>query len=348
MSLLISDFDYPLPPERIAQHPLAERDASRLLLLVDGVISQDSFRNIGRYVEPGSLLVFNDTRVIRARLIFHKPSGAPIEIFCLEPLGPVSEIQAAFRQQGGCSWKCLVGNVKRWKSGDLTMAFEAPDRATGMLLATLDGALDDGCFRVTFRWSPPEKTFSEVLEKAGLVPLPPYIHRKTEEADTTRYQTIFAEHDGSVAAPTAGLHFSKAIMDQLRDNGCEFAKVTLHVGVGTFRPVTTPAIEEHVMHAEKIVVSLETLDQLIGNAGRAVIAVGTTSARTLESLYWTGLRLIKNAHSGTPCVGQWDPYRGEFDDRTPALDALQALRDYLVKNELRSFSGETQDRKSVV
>jgi S-adenosylmethionine:tRNA ribosyltransferase-isomerase len=339
--MLISDYNYPLPPGLIAQHPLADRDGSRLLVMRNGSISGDVFRNIGNHLPPGSLLVFNDTRVIRARLIFRKTSGASIEIFLIEPLAPESELQQAFLQRKQATWKCLVGNVKRWKEGLLRKEVQHSNSGLVTLMAALDGPLEDGCFSVTFTWDPPEKSFAEMVSLAGLVPLPPYITRDTDDDDTLRYQTIYAENDGSVAAPTAGLHFTDQLMKSLEKLGIGFAKVTLHVGIGTFRPVTRPEVKDHLMHSEKIVVTRETLQRLLKHGDNPVIAVGTTAARTLESLYWAGTKLIGSEYSGPVTVEQWDPYAPDQQSGISVAEAIEAILHFLDLNHLPAYTGET-------
>lgn len=337
----IQDFDYPLPEERIAQFPLSERDESRLLILRNGIISQSRFSEISRFIPPESLLVFNDTKVIRARLIFKKNTGAHIEIFCLEPLAPVTEVEAVFREKASCVWKCLIGNVKRWRSGLLQMELEGMS-GPGILYAERGSNLGDGGFAITFRWEPPEMTFSEVLDAAGTVPLPPYIHRQTVPDDAGRYQTIYARHEGSVAAPTAGLHFTDRVMKNIEQLGCRFAKVTLHVGVGTFRPVSSPTLQEHIMHSEKIIVSRQTIAGLISGRNRPVIAVGTTSARTLESLFWLGVKILKGETGDNFHIMQWDPYQVPGSGLITRDESLTALLHYLDQNRLDELHGETQ------
>ncbi len=339
--LSITDFDYLLPPEQIAQFPLENRDASRLLVCKDSVITEDLFSGIGNYLPEKSLLVFNDTRVIRARLIFAKETGATIEIFCLEPIAPVKEMQAAFAQKELCTWSCLVGNLKRWKEGRLVKHFEIEGEHFS-LFAEKKEALGDGCFAIEFHWEPANLAFSTVLERAGLVPLPPYINRASSETDHSRYQTIFAHYEGSVAAPTAGLHFTESVLEELRKKEISAEKVTLHVGLGTFRPVSAPDISQHIMHSEKIIVQPELIRQLAVNTTRPVVAVGTTSARTLESLYWLGVKLIVDGDGLHPEISQWDPYEERFSTGIPRQEALSALLDYLERKGMSEYSGSTQ------
>ncbi len=340
-AIRIADFHYPLPDDLIAQFPLAERDASKLLVNNPEGITQDVFSNIDRYLPSQSLLVFNDTRVIRARLLFSKINGARIEIFCLEPLLPVTAIGEAFTVKSGATWKCLVGNLKRWKTGLLKM--ECSDRESQYsLFAAYGGECGDGSHSVAFHWEPAGKTFSEILGVAGLIPLPPYIHRPTTPEDAERYQTIFASPEGSVAAPTAGLHFTGSVLDKLSRKGITTASVTLHVGVGTFKPVSAEKISDHIMHHERIIVSRDTIRTLLQNLGKPLIAVGTTSARTLESLYWSGVKVLRSGGNENPYVSQWDPYQEADGITITAEKALEALIAFLDARELNEYSGETQ------
>jgi S-adenosylmethionine:tRNA ribosyltransferase-isomerase len=340
-ALRIQDFDYSLPTEQIAQFPLTLRDASRLLIYRDGRINEDVFSNIGQHLPDNSLLFFNNTRVIRARLFFKKPTGGQVEIFCLEPLTPTREIQEAFHQQTTSTWKCLVGNLKRWKSGTLGMECSIEGQVYQLQAEKVRDA-GDGCFEIAFHWDPPEMTFSEILDLMGHIPLPPYINRKAVPSDNERYQTIYAVHEGSVAAPTAGLHFTDEVLGRLHSKGIETGNVTLHVGVGTFRPVAAEHIRDHLMHQERIIVSRTTIERLLDSLHRPVFAVGTTSARTLESLYWLGVRLIRERTGDHPFVLQWDPYQQASTATIPVQPALEALLRYLDENDLDAFSGETQ------
>ncbi len=337
----ITEYNYLLPPGRIAQFPLPERDESKLLICKQGHISEDIFSNIPQHLPENSLLVFNDTRVIRARLIFTKPTGAQIEIFCLEPIAPTSEIQAAFHQQTSSTWKCLVGNLKRWKTGILVHE-TMHEGIKNQLFAERISDFMDGSFEIAFSWNPPERSFSEMLGFTGLIPLPPYIHRPTESLDANRYQTVYAAHEGSVAAPTAGLHFTDSLLQRMLQKGIECEKVTLHVGIGTFRPVSVDNLSDHVMHHEKIVISRKTIARLINNLNRPVFAVGTTSARTLESLYWLGVRMIREGHGPHHVVEQWYPYQQGQSDHITVLQSLETMQAYLEKHNLEEYSGQTQ------
>ena len=336
----IRDYNYVLPPERIAQHPLAGRDESRLLTVRGGIIGEDLFLNIGRHLSSGTLMVFNDTKVIRARMIFSKSTGATIEVFCLEPISPPALLQA-FQQGSPVSWKCLIGNVKRWKEDSLVKTYR--EGKTGITLAARKKEdLGDGCFAVEFQWTPVDFSFSQVLQAMGLVPLPPYIQRPAEESDRERYQTIYAREEGSVAAPTAGLHFTGQILDNLRSRGIRFETVTLHVGIGTFRPVASPDVSRHIMHGERISVPLQVIRNLGDAPDRPRIAVGTTSVRTMETLYWLGVKILTGSKEPRPEIRQWDPYDPAMVQDIPAGDSLHALADYLEKNQMTGYSGNTE------
>ncbi len=337
----ITDYNYSLPADRIAQFPLKERDGSKLLIHHQGRISEDIFSNVADYLSENSLLVFNDTKVIRARIYFSTPTGARVEIFCLEPVLPGPEIQAAFHQTGASTWKCLVGNLKRWKTGILVNEI-IRDGGVNRLYAERISTDPEGNCLIAFRWDPPSKSFAEILDLAGLIPLPPYIHRPTESSDAQRYQTIYAANDGSVAAPTAGLHFTGPLLEKIAQKGIDCVKVTLHVGIGTFRPVSAEQIGDHVMHHEKLVVSRKTIEHLLKNPDRPVFAVGTTSARTLESLYWLGVRLIREGSGMPGAIPQWYPYQPEHADAIPVKHSLEALLHHLERNQLDEYSGETQ------
>ncbi len=337
----LKDFNYHLPRERIAQFPLEYRDASKLLICSDNTITEDIFSNVAHYIHWQSLLVFNDTKVIRARLIFSKKTGATIEIFCLDPLAPTREVSDEFQQTTGCTWKCLIGNVKRWK-GELLEKEFIHMGGKYLLFAQRKEYLGDGCYAVAFHWEPKNKPFLELLEYAGLVPLPPYITRASGDLDVLRYQTIYAQNEGSVAAPTAGLHFTEKILSTLKQKRCLFENITLHVGVGTFRPVSSPDISKHIMHGEKIHVNKKTIISILNNLGKPLIAIGTTSVRTLESLYWSGVRLLIDGAEIHPEAGQWDPYLDRYDQNISVRKALTTLVEYLDSKKLTSYSGSTQ------
>ncbi len=291
----IEAFDYPLPDDRIARYPLARRDHSKLLVSSAGIITADAFYSIGKHLPKNALLVSNETKVIQARLHFQKPGGAQIELFCLEPLAEIADFQLAFSQPSPVVWKCLAGNSKRWKSGLLHKELEIDGRKTAFTANRIEKKADYSL--VEFSWDRQGISFAEILNAFGEVPLPPYLNRKAEDSDKSNYQTVFAKYDGSVAAPTAGLHFTGELLHKLKNEGFDFAQLTLHVGAGTFKPVSTATIGEHQMHDEKIVVSLNLLEQLIKALDRPIIAIGTTSMRTLESLYWIGCMLKRIQHN---------------------------------------------------
>ena len=336
-SINIADYNYELPADRIAQKPLDKRDASKLLVFAGGLISDKQFSGIDSLVPEGSTLVFNDTKVVRARLMFTKSTGGMIEIFCLEPLSPSTDLQIAFSQKSACRWNCLVGNSKKWKNEILV---KYVDDKGSWLKAERKASLGDGCFEIMFSWAP-GLSFSEVLMAAGKVPLPPYIMREPADDDTDRYQTVYARYEGSVAAPTAGLHFTKDILNRLKARQCAEMKVTLHVGLGTFRPVNVPDIRDHTMHRESISVKLFTLKVLKNRLDKPIIAVGTTSARTLESLYWLGVKAIANPHAETLTTDQWDPYEMNSEGLPSAEESLDALISYLENRGLDNYHGST-------
>jgi len=333
--LSIKDFTYQLPEDKIAFHPLAERDSSKLLVYYDGVIEESVYRNIADYIPDNSLLVFNNTKVVEARLLFQKQSGGVIEIFCLEPHEQYTDITSAMLQSQKILWKCLIGGASKWKHG---LVLEKDIDSSGLNLQCRFIERRTDCFVVELSWNSP-LSFAEVLHKVGAIPLPPYIKRNAEAEDSERYQTIYARHDGSVAAPTAGLHFTPAIFEKLKEKNIQTDFVTLHVGAGTFKPVKAGTMEEHEMHAEFIDVSIELIENLIKNLNNTIIAVGTTSLRTIESLYWLGVKKsgVGSQESG---VSQWEPY--ETDTNISVKDALIALLDWMKKNNLRRLITKTQ------
>ena len=332
----IVEYDYPLPDERIAKYPLAQRDSSKLLLYNKGVVSEDMFRNLPAYIPAGSLMVFNNTKVIQARLRFRKETGAQIEVFCLEPETP-SDYQQIFLETQQCEWSCLVGNSARWKSGTLSQDFVV--NGTNVTL-TAERISSGAVNKVRFMWSG-GCSFAELLEVAGELPIPPYLNRKTEDSDKNSYQTVYSKVKGSVAAPTAGLHFTPEVMQALSANNVELAEVTLHVGAGTFKPVKSDSIGEHEMHEEYIEVSVALLKKLISAGGKAV-AVGTTSVRTLESLYFLGELVHNNPQLPMEQlhVSQWQPY--ETQHTLSTVESLAALVDYLEKRGEERLHSHTQ------
>ncbi len=341
-SIRIADYDYPLPDERIAKYPKAERDASKLLLYRDGSIEEDVFYSLPQHLPAGALMVFNNTKVIRARLHFHKSTGALIEIFCLEPHTP-ADYQLSFAQKGSVTWTCLIGNMKKWKEGALTCEVSVGGKPVA-LTATRLGVSGTG-HEVRFEWNDATITFSEVLEAIGELPIPPYLNRDTEEQDLKTYQTVYSKIKGSVAAPTAGLHFTERVLKELDERGIERNEVTLHVGAGTFKPVKSEEIADHAMHSEWIAVRRKTIERLIAHGGEC-IAVGTTSVRTLESLYYIGVLLSRNpdATEEELRVPQWLPYEyaAEEGGKLTTLEALSAILEYLNRNGLEVLRTATQ------
>lgn len=323
--IYIADYNYPLPDERIAKYPLPERDHSKLLVYRDGQVSEDHFYNVGDYIAPHSLLVYNNTRVIQARLEFHKPTGARIEVFCLEPLAP-HDYQLSLGSTTGCTWKCMVGNVKKWHDEAIEL------KAGNFTLRAYKEQTLGNTFAVRFEWSEENVSFAEILDAAGELPIPPYLNRKTEESDLRTYQTVYSRIKGSVAAPTAGLHFTDRVLDDLHQRGIETEEVTLHVGAGTFLPVKTADANEHTMHTEIIAVPREAIEHIKANLGH-IVAVGTTSMRTLESLYFMG---CKKAAS----VAQFEPYDKPYTLTTE--EALQSLLDWMDETNQTTLHGETQ------
>ncbi|MBQ8704205.1 MAG: S-adenosylmethionine:tRNA ribosyltransferase-isomerase [Bacteroidales bacterium] len=337
-ALRIEDYDYPLPDERIARYPLAERDQSKLLCLKGDSLSEHRFCNLPSLLPADAVLVFNDTRVIHARLLFRKETGAVIEVFCLEPHS--MDVTEAFAQRERCTWTCFIGNNKKWKEGLLALQFTIHDtRYT--IQATRCEAVGNA-WVVDFEWTG-GLSFSEVIEAAGVIPLPPYLGREAEASDAERYQTVYAHHDGSVAAPTAGLHFTPRVLDALRERGIGTEYLTLHVGAGTFKPVSTPTIGEHEMHVEKVQVTADNLRHLIAHEGKPLIAVGTTSVRTLESLYWFGVQLHSRPDQPMMHVNQWEPYADEGTrGALPAVEAFSHILAWMERRGMERLDGETQ------
>jgi len=338
-SILIHDFDYMLPLERIAKFPLPKRDQSKLLIYKQGEISQDSFCHINDHLPENSLILFNETKVIQARLQFQKESGGKIEIFCLEPKHPSSEIQLAFHQTSPVVWKCLIGNSKRWKAGSIKKLIKIDRQEVEFFAKRIEkeGEAD----LVEFSWNPSHYHFSQLLESAGLVPLPPYLNREAEKEDKERYQTIYAQHDGSVAAPTAGLHFTDEVFEKLKKRNIHSDKVILHVGAGTFKPVSTNSIEDHEMHTEKIIIQKSTIKKLIEKQDEKIVVVGTTTLRTLESLYWFGAKLMIN-EAPVFSIHQWDPYREKYQLENSLTEVLEKIIKFMNQNDLSELQGETQ------
>lgn len=330
----IEEFDYPLPDEQIAKHPLAERDSCRLLVRsAAGELSEHIFKELPALLPADSMLVYNNTRVINARLRMRKATGSPIEIFCLEPEAP-ADYQQSFAAQQRCSWMCFVGNSKKWKSGALEMPLRVGEKKVTLRAVRLSKT-DAGSI-VEFNWDAPDVTFSQIIEAAGEIPIPPYLNRGTEESDTTDYQTVFSRIEGSVAAPTAGLHFTPEVLAAIDSRDIPRRELTLHVGAGTFQPVKAETIGGHGMHSEFISVSRDLIDEL-ARAERRVIAVGTTSVRTLESLYHLG-RMVTEGREPNE-VPQWYPYSGPD---ISAAEALGALRDWLDARGMKRLTASTR------
>ena len=344
----ISEFSYALPEEKIAAYPLSRRDASKLLIYKDGKISEDIYRNIAGHIPAETLLIFNDTRVVEARLLFQKATGGIIELFCLEPGEQYADITTAMLQQGTVYWQCLVGGASKWKHGQVLKKIVHAFEKEIILEAVYTEKRADS-FVIKLSWAPGHLSFAELLHHAGAVPLPPYIKRKPERSDTERYQTVYAHYDGSVAAPTAGLHFTGEIFSRLKEKNIQTENVTLHVGAGTFKPVKAKTMGQHEMHSEFIDVSRATIENLYGRLDSNIIAVGTTSMRTIESLYWLGVKcrttefrsvaLLPERNSGFQ-VDQWDPYELPVQNLS-IKESLTSLIEWMEKNNLERLVTKT-------
>lgn len=339
--LSILDYTYPLADDRIAAFPLPERDASKLLIYDHGQIRTGTYRQLAAHIPADSLLIFNNTKVVEARLLFQKNTGGVIEIFCLEPHEQYADITSAMLQTGKVYWQCLVGGASKWKPGqvlekkilyhneEITLKASYIEKRTG-------------CFIIELSWSPDTLSFAELLHAAGAIPLPPYIKRKAQDSDTERYQTVYAKHDGSVAAPTAGLHFTENIFTSLRDKNILHDYVTLHVGAGTFKPVKAEKMDEHDMHAEWIDVSRSFIETLLKSLSGKIITVGTTSLRTVESLYWIGRKAASGELRVTSMeITQWEVYEQKGKEIS-ATEALSALLEWMKANKLDRLVTKTQ------
>jgi S-adenosylmethionine:tRNA ribosyltransferase-isomerase len=337
-SIDISAFDYLLPEDRIAVRPMQPRDHSRLLIYRSGEIQERLFRDLSEELESGSQLCINDSRVIPARLVFEKPSGGRIEIFCLEPDTIYSDVSTALGQRTLVQWRCLIGGASKWKNGQVLQhplpGLPQEDVLTAHFLEKMETD-----FRIEFRWPESAGTFAEVLERAGRIPLPPYIKRASDSTDRSDYQTAYAREDGSVAAPTAGLHFTDELLNRLQEKQIERLPLTLHVGAGTFKPVTATKLSDHTMHGEWIHLKKETLEKLLSQS-QARIAVGTTVLRTLESIYWLGHRLCRNEHASLDHLTQWEPY--EQDENISVQSALEAILNRMEKEQTESLWSRTE------
>ena len=334
----IAEFNYPLPDARIAKFPLTKRDESKLLVYRNGKIDEAVFKQLSDYLPQGSMLVYNNTRVIQARMLFQKETGAQIEVFCLEPVIP-HDYAPVCQQTESCSWLCLVGNLKKWKEGALHKTIRMGDKEVVLSAERIKTTGDSHLVR--FSWNNPQVTFAELLDAAGILPIPPYLHRETRESDLQTYQTVYSKIKGSVAAPTAGLHFTPEVLAGLDAKGLTREEVTLHVRAGTFKPVKSEVIGDHEMHTEFISVHRSAIENIRTNLGR-IIAVGTTSVRTLESLYYMGRTLVNNpdATSEELVVTQWTPYHDTEEVTTH--EALTALLDYLDRNQTDTLLSATQ------
>ena len=346
----ISDYNYPLPDERIAKFPLAQRDHSKLLVYKHGQVSEDVFYHLPTYLPTGALMVFNNTKVIQARMHFRKSTGALIEIFLMEPAAPV-DYEQIFQTRGHCSWRCMIGNLKKWKEGPLHREFDIKGHQFVLTVTRNDSqnvhVATGTNFWIDFDWDSDAISFAEILEAIGELPIPPYLNRETVESDKTTYQTVYSKIKGSVAAPTAGLHFTDEVLKQLDAQGIDREELTLHVGAGTFKPVKSQEIDGHEMHSEYIVVRRSTLEKLVRH-DCAAIAVGTTSVRTLESLYYIGVKLQANpdATENQLHVNQWEPYDGGRDghlvDGITPIQAVRNILNYLDRNQLEALHTSTQ------
>ncbi len=332
----INDYDYDLPNERIAKFPLAERSESKLLVYDNGSISESHFHNVADYLPQGAMLVFNNTRVVRARIVMHKPSGARIEVFCLEPHRP-ADYERAFAMRGESEWSCVVGNLKKWKEGEVFINFEYEGVAHSLSAEIVERGTREHIVR--FRWSV-DLSFGELLELLGRIPIPPYLNRDSEDIDNSRYQTVYAKYEGSVAAPTAGLHFTPELIASMRERGVDFEEVTLHVGAGTFLPVKEENAAHHPMHTEHFIIQRSTIERLRASYGR-IVSVGTTSVRTLESLSALAWRIKSLGEPDVErTVGQWELYNIPAD--FSGEEALRTLEEYMLANGIEQMKASTQ------
>ncbi|MBF0576226.1 S-adenosylmethionine:tRNA ribosyltransferase-isomerase [Dysgonomonas sp. GY617] len=334
----IKDYNYDLPDNKIAKYPLEERDNSKLLVYKDKTITDSRFSSIIDYLPDDSLMIFNNTKVIQARLHFNKSTGAQIEIFCLDPYSP-HDYNLIFQATEECSWQCMIGNLKKWKEGILEKEVKIDNQTILLKAERIESA--GNTHIIKFGWNNPQYTFADILDAVGELPIPPYLNRDTEEKDKETYQTLYSKIKGSVAAPTAGLHFTEKVFEKLREKGIETNEVTLHVGAGTFKPVKSEVINDHEMHSEFISVKTETIEHILSHKGN-IIAVGTTSVRTLESLYHIGVALEKNPNLNTLKVEQWQPYSSSFDNSITKEKALKNILDYLDKHSINTLLADTQ------
>ncbi len=340
LDINIDTYDYGLPEERIAQYPARERDGSKLLIYNKGIISSDLFRNISRYLPSDSLMVFNNTRVIRARIIFRKETGANIEIFCLEPLFP-HDYQQSFSSGSPVEWKCIVGNLKKWKSNSIACSFTVRDKHYTLSASKIK--TEGEAWRILFKWDAPDISFGEIIEATGHIPLPPYVKREDNDEDYIRYQTIYSKINGSVAAPTAGFHFTESVLNRIREKGICKIDLTLHIGAGTFRPVKKRDLTLHEMHCEHFFINKEVVETLLSHKGK-IVAVGTTSVRALESLYWIGVQIIckpDDYKSNEFFVDQWEPFM--HDEKEYSLqETLEAIINFMNERKTGSLYASTK------
>lgn len=336
----IKNFNYNLPDERIAKFPLAKRDNSKLLLYRHGEVTEDVFHNIAQYLPKGALMVFNNTKVIQARLHFRKETGALIEVFLLEPYMP-ADYEQMFQTTGHCSWLCMIGNLKKWKEGTLKRTFDVKGKEVTLVAERKEDVHKS--YRVDFSWDASDVSWAELLDAVGELPIPPYLNRETQESDKTTYQTVYSKIKGSVAAPTAGLHFTPEVLADIDRHGIDREELTLHVGAGTFKPVKSEEIQDHEMHTEYICVHRQTLEKLIRHEAKA-IAVGTTSVRTLESLYYIGVKLEKTLDLSEEelHVCQWEPYENAVAKPITPIKAIENILAYLDKHGLSALHASTQ------
>lgn len=340
--LNIKDFSYDLPAERIANYPLPDRDASKLLIYQSGRLQEDRYLHITAHLPEGALLIFNDTRVVEARIVLQKPTGGHIEIFCLSPHERYSDTTTAMLQKERVWWNCLIGGASKWKPGTILQK-EAVVSGRKIILKAVFKEKRKDSFIIELQWTPSELSFAEVLHTMGIIPLPPYIKRNVEPSDTERYQTIYAKQDGSVAAPTAGLHFTDRIFSSLREKKIKHAFITLHVGAGTFKPVKSEKIADHVMHTELIDIRRETIENIMDSIGK-VYCVGTTSLRTVESLYWMGVKAMTNPliEPNDLNISQWEVYESLSTHVATPQQSLDALLKWMHRNEMDRLVAETQ------
>ena len=334
----INDYNYDLPDEKIAKYPLDERDMSKLLVFDGDKIEEDRFRNISTHLPAGSLLLFNDTKVINARMIFEKETGARIEVFCLDPISP-SDYAQAFAQNGRCSWKCLVGNSKKWKDGRLKKSIIVDGKNLDLYITRVREI--GNSFEILFEWDNPDICFSQIIDVAGNIPIPPYLNRSSEDIDKVRYQTVYSHYQGSVAAPTAGLHFTERVMGDLKKCNIQSDAVTLHVGAGTFQPVKTDNAAEHEMHTEHFIVKRTTIEKIVQYLGNITIT-GTTTVRTVESLFCVGAQIFENKDVDAEefHVSQWEAY--EYKDKYDVREILENLLSWMTAKGLEYIRCATQ------